>query len=36
MRKDKELAQESLAKLAAVNPENNKLGEWQEKIEKVS
>ncbi|MFA5155520.1 MAG: hypothetical protein WC453_03735 [Patescibacteria group bacterium] len=32
MRKDKALAQESLAKLAAVNPENQKLGEWQEKI----
>jgi Tfp pilus assembly protein PilF len=36
MRKDKDLAQEYLAKLAAVNPDNQKLGEWQEKIEKLS
>jgi len=35
MKKDKELAQSSFEKLAAVNPENNKLGEWKEKIEKI-
>ena len=35
MRKDKELAESSLAKLAAVNPENQKLGEWAEKIENL-
>lgn len=32
MRKDKELALVFLEKLALVNPENNKLSEWQEKI----
>jgi len=32
IKKDKELAKESWEKLTAVNPENNKLGEWQEKI----
>jgi len=36
MRKDKELAQESWEKLASVNPENQKLGEWREEIEKIS
>jgi len=35
MKKDKELAIESLEKLAAVNPENNKLSDWQEKIENL-
>jgi len=35
MRKDKELAEESWARLAAVNPENNKLMEWREKIENL-
>ena len=33
MRKDKKLALESWEKLAAVNPENNKLPEWRAKIE---
>lgn len=33
MRKDKALAQESWEKLAAVNPENQKLEKWKEKIE---
>ena len=33
--KDKELAEEYFAKLANVNPENNKLSDWQEKIEKL-
>ncbi|MFA5109007.1 MAG: tetratricopeptide repeat protein [Patescibacteria group bacterium] len=33
IRKDKSLAQECWEKLAAVNPENNKLIEWREKIE---
>ena len=32
IRKDKNLAQECLAKLAAVNPENQKLEEWEEKV----
>jgi tetratricopeptide (TPR) repeat protein len=32
MKKDKELAQLSLAKLAEVNPDNQKLSEWQEKV----
>ena len=32
MRKDKELALVFLEKLALVNPENNKLSEWQDKI----
>jgi tetratricopeptide (TPR) repeat protein len=32
IKKDKELATESWEKLTAVNPENNKLGEWREKI----
>lgn len=35
IRKDKNLAQECLGKLAAVNPENQKLAEWQEKIENL-
>ena len=35
MRKDKGLAQESWNKLAAVNPENNKLAEWRENIENL-
>ncbi|MFA5184204.1 MAG: tetratricopeptide repeat protein [Patescibacteria group bacterium] len=35
MRKDKTLAQEYLDKLAAVNPENQKLGEWAEKIQNL-
>jgi tetratricopeptide (TPR) repeat protein len=35
MRKDKELASESWSRLATVNPENNKLAEWQEIIEKL-
>jgi len=35
MKKDKELAREYLNKLAAVNPENQKLGEWQEKIDNL-
>jgi len=33
--KDKELAQQYWDKLAAVNPENQKLIEWQESIEKL-
>ncbi len=32
MKKDKDLATEYFNKLAAVNPENNKLATWQEKI----
>lgn len=32
IKKDKELALASLEKLASVNPENNKLSDWQEKI----
>jgi len=32
IKKDKELAMASLEKLASVNPENNKLSDWQEKI----
>jgi len=32
IKKDKGLAEETLAKIEAVNPENNKLAEWQEKI----
>ncbi|MFA5130979.1 MAG: hypothetical protein WC467_00985 [Patescibacteria group bacterium] len=35
MKKDKDLALASLEKLTAVNPENNKLGEWQEKIDSL-
>ncbi|MFA6994986.1 MAG: hypothetical protein WC249_01075 [Patescibacteria group bacterium] len=35
IKKDKNLAQEYWNKLAAVNPENNKLPEWQKKIEKL-
>jgi len=35
MIKDKNLAEEYWQKLAAVNPENQKLGEWQESIEKL-
>jgi tetratricopeptide (TPR) repeat protein len=35
IKKDKELAAASLEKLAAVNPENNKLSDWQEKIENL-
>lgn len=35
MRKDKALAQESWAKLAEVNPENQKLEKWQEKIDSL-
>jgi len=35
MRKDKELAQESWEKLASVNPENQKLAEWQAKIDQM-
>ena len=35
MRKDKDLAREFWNKLATVNPENQKLGEWQEKIENL-
>jgi len=35
MKKDKELAQESWARLAVVNPENQKLSDWQEKIDKL-
>ncbi len=32
MKKDKELASVYLEKLASVNPENNKISDWQEKI----
>jgi len=32
LRRDNELAQATLKRLAEVNPENQKLGEWQEKI----
>lgn len=35
MRKDKALAQESWEKLAAANPENQKLEKWKEKIESL-
>lgn len=35
MSKDKNLAQEYWNKLTAVNPGNNKLAEWREKIEKL-
>jgi len=33
IKKDKELAINSLERLAAVNPENNKLGDWKDKID---
>jgi tetratricopeptide (TPR) repeat protein len=36
MKKDKDLAQSFLDRLASVNPENNKLAEWQDKIDKLS
>lgn len=36
MRKDKDLANECWERLAAVNPENNKLTEWKEKISQLS
>jgi len=32
LRKDNDLAQATLKRLAEVNPENHKIGEWQEKI----
>lgn len=35
IKKDKDLAIESLEKLATVNPENNKLSDWKEKIESL-
>jgi tetratricopeptide (TPR) repeat protein len=35
IKKDKELAITSLEKLATVNPENNKLSDWKEKIENM-
>lgn len=35
IKKDKELAIISLGKLATVNPENNKLSDWKEKIENI-
>ena len=35
IKKDKNLAMEYWGKLAAVNPENNKLAEWREEIEKL-
>jgi tetratricopeptide (TPR) repeat protein len=35
LRKDKALAIETLARLEEVNPENNKVGEWKEKIENL-
>jgi tetratricopeptide (TPR) repeat protein len=35
MRKDKNLATASWEKLSAVNPDNQKLAEWKEKIEKL-
>ncbi|MFA5024518.1 MAG: hypothetical protein WC523_06225 [Patescibacteria group bacterium] len=35
IKKDKELARRHLAKLATVNPGNQKLGEWEEKIERL-
>lgn len=35
IKKDKDLAIESLEKLATVNPENNKLSDWKEKIENL-
>lgn len=35
IKKDKELAVASLEKLASVNPENNKLSDWQEKIDNL-
>ena len=35
MMKDKNLAAENWERLAAVNPENQKLAEWKEKIEKL-
>ncbi|MFA5886629.1 MAG: hypothetical protein WC863_02500 [Patescibacteria group bacterium] len=35
MKKDKELAQAFLTRLAAVNPENQKLEEWKGKIDKI-
>ena len=35
IKKDKELAIASLEKLATVNPENNKLSDWKEKIENM-
>lgn len=35
IKKDKDLAIESLEKLATVNPENNKLSDWKENIESL-
>lgn len=35
MRKDKETATQAWEKLAGSNPENNKLGEWEEKIQSL-
>jgi tetratricopeptide (TPR) repeat protein len=35
MKKDKELAAASLERLATVNPENNKLPDWQEKVDSL-
>lgn len=35
MRKDKKLCEESLVRLVEANPENNKIQEWQEKIDKL-
>jgi len=35
MRKDKKLCEESLARLVEANPENNKIQEWQDKIDKL-
>ncbi|MEI6529179.1 MAG: tetratricopeptide repeat protein [Candidatus Falkowbacteria bacterium] len=35
IKKDKDLAIEYLEKLATVNPENNKLSDWKEKIENL-
>jgi len=35
MKKDKNLAEETLKKMAEVNPENQKLGEWENKIKEL-
>lgn len=35
IKKDKKSAQEALEKFEAVNPENNKLNDWRERIEKI-
>ena len=35
MKKDKDLALASLEKLTSVNPENNKLSDWKDKVDSL-